>query len=254
MIGNPDLISFSQEEAEFPELLTDADIQILLSNQKTLIRQLDRVVTDLLQTKHKLWQVQDLKDRATLAERNLGDIYDLLDDKISDGTKKGEDISVKQNLIRQCEQLIARNERIKKNIADDQSACRYLETKETIDPLKVTGSLIGFPLTAAGITKILESGISKPVAIAMTAGGAIGIVFSFHRQMAKGWRTAANSVCKNGRDVRDSFMLYYVKQRTKEVASSFVTEARNIASGKSKFPVRVQENTKKIGQYLRLRK
>jgi len=205
-------------ENQFSELLTDADIGLLLSNQKVIIRELDRDVTNLIQIKHKLEHAQKLKDKVTITERNLVDIHDLVEDKIAEALKRDEEVAFKQALLKNCDQLIVRQERIKKNLADDISACRYLEAKEAIDPLKIVGSVIGFPLTAAGLTRLFEGGVSKPVVYSATAGGALGVVFSFHRQIRKGWNAAANSVCKNGQEIRDSFMLYYIKEKTKEKA------------------------------------
>ncbi|MDE2030337.1 MAG: hypothetical protein KGI97_07215, partial [Alphaproteobacteria bacterium] len=104
-------------------------------------------------------------------------------------TKNAEEKAAKQALLKQCEQLIARNERIKKNIADDMAACRYTEGKTSLDPIKIAGFLIGAPVTLATMTKTFVTDKPEMIWHAGEAGVALGLLAAFHRQ--------ANSICKH---------------------------------------------------------
>lgn len=121
-------------------------------------------------------------------EFNLVHIFNWLEDKIAQ-THNEKEKATKQKLLQQCEQLIARGERIKKNITDDMEACRYAEGKTPLDPIVIGGFLVGTPVGMATLAKTFIS--DKPDAITLhagEAGAALGILLAFHRQ--------AGNLCK----------------------------------------------------------
>jgi hypothetical protein len=184
-------------------------LETALSDLRSDVRLLDMAVSELITEPHKLKDTQLLKDKASVVERGLVDVLDYLEDKIAE-EKDGTERKAKQDFLKQCEQLISRNERVKKNIADDLTACRYTETREALDPIKVFGALTGAPLAAASITRILTNR-TDIILEAASVGAVIGGSISFHRQLRKTWNSTAQAVLSAPDQVHKSFAVYYVK-------------------------------------------
>ena len=147
----------------------------------------------------------------------MTEIYDLLEDKlIAARISKDESIAIKQELLKQCEQLIARNERIKKNLTDDMTACRYNEPSTALSPMQIVGLLTGLPLSAVAIVKLLLSDKPETQIEGAAVGAVLGAYISFHGQAKKLCRSSAKNICENGRQIKNSFMLYYLKESTRQ--------------------------------------
>jgi hypothetical protein len=160
--------------------LTFEDVQQSLNEQRANIRRVDAGVTDLLSKNHSLKDIQSWKDDTVKTEKNLIYAFDWLEDKI-DETENVLQKEKLQKLVKQCEQFISRNERIKKTIADDMAACRYVEGRETLNPVQV-GSLV-VSVTAAAVVFLKTHVVDKLVTDIGEAGAALGLYVAFHRQI-----------------------------------------------------------------------
>jgi hypothetical protein len=188
------IIDFKSHQ-KLRERLQKEGAEAIINERRAALRQLEEDVQDLLFTPHKLIEAQPLKDKTIRQEYNLTRIIDWLEGKTIEAASE-EQKAAAQAMIKQCEQLIARNERIKKNIADDISTCRYVEGKEALDPIKVVGFLTGTPLGFATLTKTFIT--DKPEAIwhAGELGAVLGVCLAFHRQ-AKGLCKATGKAISN---------------------------------------------------------
>lgn len=162
-------------------LLKQDEVKDLIAKQRAALKTLDVAVMNLQLVKHKLNDIQSWKNASVKLENNLVNISDWLEERIAEA--KSDDIkAAHQRSLKECEQLISRNERAKKNISDDIAAGRYKEGKEGFDPVKVFGFMTTSALGMGGLEKIFHSDKPEDITHAAGAGALFGALLAFRYQ------------------------------------------------------------------------
>ena len=232
-----------RDTAEFPEPLSDANIKSLLAEKLIALRQLDKQVTELLKTEHSSADTQSLKDEAVNLDRELTDLSDLLDDRIKESSADDKEKREFQiGLRNDCANLIARDEKLGRKLSDDMIVCLSREAKAPIDLIKVATFVVAFPAAASTLAKALWGDKAPEVNEAAEAGIVLGVGVAFSKQIGNAWKAAASVVCQTPEQIRNSFLLYYVKEiareKTKATLALFAPSAATITQKVAKIPAR----------------
>ncbi len=190
-------------------ILDIPNVEIFLESAREEIRNFDSEVYDLLREKHKLKFAEACRNRVLEYEQALLLVSDWLNDKIDD-----EENTEKKNyerLLEECEKLIVRNERTKKNIVDDLASCRHYENKR--ESIKIVGFALVTPVGVYNLIKILIPAHEKLAWIAAIGGAVIGTSVAFQDRTEKligsAKKTVANSpsqIRRLGKATRTSFI------------------------------------------------
>ena len=175
-------------------LLTLEDLRVILNEEREALGKLDAEVIELLSVRHNLKDIQKRRDKSIRIERSLIYALDWLENKIpeADGTQKDS----AQALLGFCEKLITRSERIKKTISDDMAACRYAESKGTLNPAQALGAIISI---AGGTAVFFKTFLASRLDVAVHAGEAaavVGTYAAYYKQINHRCIAAAKAVAK----------------------------------------------------------
>lgn len=193
------------------EPLRIEDVKDFLDAKREIIRMFDEETNKQCRLQHKLVDIESYKGLALEHEHSLLSAFDWLEDKIAktNGTEK----EASEKLLKECERLIARNERIKKNINDDLAACRYHENRRTLDPVKIVGFAVGTPLSLVNLVKTFAPARQDLILAAGLGGAAIGTCLAFHHQAGQMLAQARQAITssphqarKMGKSVRNAFV------------------------------------------------
>jgi hypothetical protein len=162
------------------EELTVTEIAAFLNDKRDQIRKFDDETHLLFNETHTVKDAEAYRIKSLQYEKALLGAADWLEDKIAatSGSKKEE----YAGLLKDCEKIIGRTERIKKNISDDLSAGRHTEKQRELDPVKIVGFIVGTPLTLVNLVKAFASSRTDLMWAAGVGGAALGTTLAFHRQ------------------------------------------------------------------------
>lgn len=210
-------------------------IEAIIAEQRAELRRLDAKVINLLRMDHKQKDVQSQKDISVILEDNLVYLSDWLEDRIAE--EKNEATKAMQlELLKQCGQLMTRNERIKKNIADAMTASRYQEGKESIDPIKVAGFLIASPLAVATLTKTFLSDKPEAAIYAGQAGAVVGLLLAFHYQARQLFARASKAIAQSPRRMKS--LKYNLRSSAFAITLRTSVVVSYIAKSETRYPER----------------
>lgn len=162
------------------EELTATEVAAFLNDKRDQIRKFDDETHLLFNKDHTVKDAEAYRIKSLQYEKALLGAADWLEDKIA--ATSGSEKEGYAGLLKDCEKIIGRTDRIKKNIADDLSAGRHMEKQRELDPVKIVGFIVGTPLTLVNLVKAFASNRTDLMWAAGVGGAAFGTTLAFHRQ------------------------------------------------------------------------
>ena len=210
----------AQDELEFPEILSEADIASLLMKKRASVRALERQATQLLKITHSLAEAQSLRDQAADFESDFTDLCDLLGDRIVANDPKK--LEIQKELRKQFSDLKKRSVKISKKLHDDMF----------FDLMPKLASALGVSAAVSVLARIFCDEKSPLITFIAEAGIALGFGAAYHEQIENLWNKTALTTCKATKRVNNDFFVFCVKEslreRTAAATMLFKNNARRV--------------------------
>jgi hypothetical protein len=139
---------------------------------------------------------------------------------------------------------------IKHDLAEDAAKLRLIEEGKKLDLIEIGGFVAAFPVMLVSGARNLFV-IDPTDAASLTGAGAlIGLGVAFHKKISAASLGVAHSIAQTPREIKDSFMLFYVKESIKEqsfaAGSAFRTECKHPVPREEVFPASAKKDTEAV--------
>lgn len=204
-----------------------------MAETKTIIAEYETAITvkerDLLALKAEVWKFLDtthtLKETKIVqanvraADTQVGEILNLIlsDNRLSEFRNEAE------QLCKRTRDLTTNySEKMAKALADDYADLKRDYDSRRFDVLKEVGTLLAVPGAFLTFVKygVGDGKISSDEAVKF--GFIISVPIFFRRQIVASFKAAAKSAVEVPKEIRNSFMLYYVKENLKDAVRGTV--------------------------------
>jgi hypothetical protein len=191
---------------------TITEYEELLRQQELRLIELKSGVWTFLDTEHTLADVKKVQSQVRVAELDVGAINrGLLTEKKLWMKYKTE----ADELHQRCADLLNYTKDMSNALDKDYADLRRTVDNEKFDALKEIGTFFAIPGALIGYVKA-RGGNSITVDEAATVGILISIPFAARKKLSGAFKAAAKTICDTPRELKNSFMLYYLKESVKE--------------------------------------
>ncbi len=198
---------------------------LLAEKERELLLQRNRVWT-FIDTEHKSKTTKQYQEEVRKSGIEIGDIlFSLIHlQEVSDFNDASKALCVR------CKSLEVYIRDMSQSLAEDYNEKHKIEDSRKINWVTTVGFIVAIPI---GLAAAVKNGVTHGQVTSDTAfeaGAVISTTVAFHKNISRAFSDLGRSICRTPEQIRNSFMLYYLRETIKQNASARISEIATVPS------------------------
>lgn len=208
------LEEMSFQYAEFPEEISFSDVPQLLEQKGKVLSKANREIIEFLDTDHSADETAECENLFRRQRYELLAIKDVLDQSVVNAPNFSEERI--ERFYKVYSRLSQDVKSLENDLRDDRKDIEQKQKDKEFDMLKFYSFAIVIPSIAYAHLKLRFPENSNIPNIGFSAIFASGVFFHLRRNIKQAWKASIKDITP--RDIKNSFVVYYVKQSSVDKA------------------------------------